>query len=490
MSRPTVLVLDSGTTSTRALLFDADGTVLAQASRAIDQHFPAPGWVEHDAGQIEALSRTVLAEVLAQASSPPSALGLTNQRETVVVWDKATGEPVHRAIVWQDRRTAETCAALAANGHGPAVEAATGLRLDPYFSATKIAWILDHVAGARAAAERGDLLAGTIDSWLVWRWTGEHLTDATNASRTALYDLGSGDWPDALCDLFRVPRSMLPRVTDCAGPLATLPASLLGTALPLTGMAGDQQAAAIGQACLSRGMAKATYGTGAFLLVHAGPEPLISKNRLLGTVAWQLDGKRAYALEGSLFVAGSAVQWLRDGLGLISRSDETAALAASVADSGGVVLVPAFAGLGAPWWDAEARGLICGLTRGTTRAHIVRATLEAMGEQTADLLEAFGADGLPVSRLRIDGGMASNDWLMDDMADVLQVPVERPASIESTAWGAAMLAMVGAGMMPGLEAAAQAWRCDRLAAPRVTPAAISPRRAAWRQAVARVRLAG
>jgi glycerol kinase len=488
MSDDRILVLDSGTTSTRALLFDRSGTVLAQAQEPISQFFPEPGWVEHDALEIAALSAQVLAQVAGELGGPLPVLAITNQRETVVVWDKATGQPIHKAIVWQDRRTAATCAALAEAGHGPMVEQATGLRLDPYFSATKIAWILDHVAGARESAEAGRLLAGTIECWLTWCWSGAHISDATNASRTLLYDIHSGDWSDALCALFRVPRSLLPRVTDSAGLLASLSVPGLDRPLALCGLAGDQQAAAIGQNCLAPGTAKATYGTGAFLLVHAGETPLISRSRLLGTVAWQIGGQRRHALEGSLFVAGSAVQWLRDGIGIVASAGETASLAASVADSAGVHLVPAFAGLGAPWWDADARGLLCGLTRGTTRAHIARATLEAMSQQTADLLDAFAADGLPVRSLRIDGGMAANDWMMDDMADMLDMPVERPVGIESTAWGAAMLAMVGSGLAASLEEAGACWRTDRRAEPRLAASGREQRRRDWQLAVARAML--
>ena len=390
-----LLALDAGTTSTRAIAFTLDGGIVARCGRPITQHYPQPGWVEHDAAEIWRASRDCLIDVADQiGASRVAAIGITNQRETIVFWDRATGEPLAPAIVWQDRRTADACAELKAAGHEPPVQARTGLLLDPYFSATKIAWALSHWPAVAAAERAGSLLAGTVESWLIWKLSAgkRHVTDATNASRTLLMDLASCRWDDGLCALFGVPRAILPEIVDCAGPLATT--ALLGGATPITGSAGDQQAAAIGQACLSPGMVKATYGTGCFVLAHAGAVPPVSTHRLLATLAWRIGGTPAYALEGSIFTAGAAVQWLRDGLGIIADSAETEALARSVPDSGGVTFVPALAGMGAPHWQPEARGLLAGLSAGTTRAHIVRATLEAMGQQTADLIDALAADGV------------------------------------------------------------------------------------------------
>jgi glycerol kinase len=489
---PLILSIDAGTTSTRALLVSAQGEVVARAGRPLPLHTPQPGWVEQNGLEILARTLDAIRDVLTQvdgAAARVLGVGLTNQRETVLLWDRATGEPVAPAIVWQDRRTADVCARLRDAGQEPVVQAKTGLLLDPYFSATKIAWLLDAVPGARERAARGELLAGTVDSFLSWHLCGgAHITDATNASRTQLYDLAAGGWDASLCDLFQVPMTLLPRVTDSAGALAQVRLPDLGLDAPLAGIAGDQQAAAIGQGCLVRGMAKLTLGTGAFLLVHAGATAPQSAHRLLATVAWQLEGARAYALEGSLFVAGSAVQWLRDGLGLIAASDEIEALAESVPDSGGVQFVPAFTGLGAPYWDADARGLICGLTRGTTPAHIARACLEAMSQQTRDLADAFAADGLPLSRMRVDGGMSANGWLLQDMADTLELPVDRPAELDSTALGAAFLAMAGIGLVPDLAHAARGWQVDAQFTPRPRPQAQSQRRA-WQTAIARARLA-
>ena len=482
--RDLILVLDAGTTSTRAIVFDTGGTIVAQAARPLTQHYPHPGWVEHDAGEIWTLSRAVLEEAAGAAGIERIAcLGLTNQRETVVFWDRASGEPLAPAIVWQDRRTADICARLKEQGREAAVQAKTGLLLDPYFSATKIAWALDNWPAVRAAADAGSLALGTVESFLLFRLTGGavHATDATNASRTLLMDLATCAWDDELIALFGVPRAALPAITDCAGALGTV--ALLGRDVPVTGSAGDQQAAAIGQACLSPGMVKATYGTGCFVLAHAGAVPPVSSHRLLSTVAWRLGGVATYALEGSIFTAGSAVQWLRDGLGLIAASPDTEALAGSVADSGGVVFVPALAGMGAPHWRPEARGLLTGLTAGTTRAHLARATLEAMGQQTADLLDALAADGVRAARLRVDGGMVANDWLCQDTADTLGIPVERPRVIETTALGAAMLAGVGAGLFASLDAAAAMARPDRVFTPAIDDATRAARRARWAHAV-------
>jgi glycerol kinase len=480
-----VLVLDAGTTSTRAIAFSLRGEIMANCARPISQAYPQPGWVEHDAAEIWRLSRDCLIEVAdAVGAARIAAIGITNQRETIVFWDRTSGEPVAPAIVWQDRRTADACAALQAAGHEPLVQQRTGLLLDPYFSATKLRWGLDNWSAVADAAQDGRLCAGTVESWLIWKLSAgtRHVTDATNAARTLLMDLETCRWDPGLLGLFGVPAAILPEIVDCAGPIATT--ALLGTTTPITGSAGDQQAAAIGQACLTPGQLKATYGTGCFLLAHAGAVPPRSTHRLLSTVAWRLGGVPAYALEGAIFTAGAAVQWLRDGLGLIADSAETEALARSVPDSGGVVFVPALAGMGAPHWQPNARGLMTGLTAGTRRAHIVRATLEAMGQQTADLVDALAADGVAAAALRVDGGMVANDWLCQDLADSLGVVVERPRVIETTALGAAMLAGVGAGLFAGLaEAAAAMAAPDRSFVPLPGDAARGVRRSNWARAV-------
>jgi glycerol kinase len=461
--------------------------MVASASRPLTQHYPAPGEVEHDADEIWRLSRDCLIEVADQVgASRLAALGITNQRETVVLWDRETGAPLAPAIVWQDRRTADQCARLRDAGHEPLVQARTGLLLDPYFSATKIRWALDHWPAVADAHRQGRLATGTVESWLVWKLSGgaAHITDATNASRTLLMDLATCQWDAEMLALFGVPASILPSITDCAGPLAET--RITGRPLPITGMAGDQQAAAIGQACLQPGSMKATYGTGAFLLAHAGESVPASRHRLLATLAWRLGGQPAYALEGAIFVAGSAVQWLRDGLGLIASAAETEALARSVPDSGGVVFVPALAGLGAPHWAPLARGALTGLTGGSTRAHVARATLEAMAMQTADLVTALEADGVAVTALRVDGGMVANDWLCQDLADGLGVPVARPKVIETTAMGAAMLAAVGVGLFHDLDHASDMVQPDRSFAPDATDEERGQRRAHWSAAVRRV----
>ena len=479
-----ILVLDEGTTSTRALVFDRSGSIVATASRAITQYYPASGWVEHDADELWNLSRDCLEEVAAAIGVERIAcLGLTNQRETVVFWDQATGEPLARAIVWQDRRGAGLCDAWRAEGLEPEVQAATGLVLDPYFSASKIAWAMAEWPAVTEAAADGRLALGTIDAWLLYKLTGGvvHATDATNASRTLLMDLATCVWDAALAARFGVPLAALPAITDCAGALGET--VLLGRQIPITGCAGDQHAAAIGQACLSPGMVKATYGTGTFVLAHAGAAPPVSAHRLLATLAWRLDGVPAYALEGSIFTAGAAVQWLRDGIGVIAAAAETEALARSVADSGGVVVVPAFTGMGAPHWRADVRGLITGVTAATTRAHLARATLEAVAHQTADLLDALAADGVAASSLRVDGGMVANDWLCQYLADVLNLPVERPRVIETTALGAAMLAGVGAGMFADLAEASAMHVAERVFEPAMNVAARAAGRAAWARAV-------
>ncbi|MCW4461254.1 glycerol kinase [Sphingomonas sp. BT-65] len=448
-----LLVIDEGTTSTRAMLFAPDGTCLGSESAELMQHYPAAGLVEHDAAEIWDKTLRCAAAMVAEAGGADAiaAIGITNQRETVVFWDRTTGAPLAPAIVWQDRRSAAICREMKEAGEEPGVQARTGLLLDPYFSGTKIAWAMANWPQLREAGER--LAIGTIESWLVWKLTGGlHVTDATNASRTLLMGLGSGGWSDGLIDLFGAPRAALPEIVDCAGHFGET--TLFGGSIPICGMAGDQQAATIGQACLSPGDTKATYGTGAFVLTNAGDRQPASKHRLLSTVLCQLGGRRTYAIEGSVFVAGSVVKWLRDSLGLIESAGETEALARSVADNGGVYFVPALTGLGAPWWEPEARGAISGLSLASTKAHVVRAALEAMAHQSHDLKTAFAADGADWTTLRIDGGMVANDWIAQDLADVLGVTVERPGFTETTALGAAMLAGVGCGMFKSLEDAA------------------------------------
>ncbi|MGX7925135.1 glycerol kinase GlpK [Tsuneonella sp. HG094] len=453
-----ILVLDAGTTSTRAIAFDASGKVASVAQRALTQHYPQPGWVEHDAGEIWRHTIACAQEVVAKLGTRGiAAIGITNQRETVVAWDRQSGEPLARAIVWQDRRTADFCDALREAGHETEVQRRTGLVLDPYFSGTKMRWLLDNEGQVRAAAEAGRLALGTVESWLVWKLSGgRHLTDASNASRTMLLALDGSRFDEGLCDLLGVPRGALPEVVDTHGPLAET--TLLGGRIPIAGLAGDQQAATIGQACFARGETKSTYGTGAFVLTNMGETVPHSANRLLGTVLMQADGRRTYALEGSVFVAGSLVQWLRDAMGILTSAAETEALARSVPDSGGVTIVPALSGLGAPHWNAAARGLITGLSFATGKAQVARAALEAMAHQTNDLAAAFAADGAPWAMLRIDGGMSANDWMAQDLADVLGLPVERPDMVETTALGAGMLAAVGVGLFGSLEDAAVSMR--------------------------------
>ena len=467
-----ILVLDAGTTSTRAMLFAPDGTMESVAQAEITQHYPQPGWVEHDAGEIWAKTLQCAREVVGDDATRIAAIGITNQRETVVAWDRATGEPLARAIVWQDRRTADFCTELKADGREAEVQRRTGLLIDPYFSATKMRWLLDNDPAVRGAADAGRLAFGTIESWLVYKLSGgaTHISDASNASRTlllALDGLGDGSGDDVgdgpgfdpdLCALFGVPMDALPHVVDTHGQLAECAPDVLGAAIPICGLVGDQQSATIGQGCLSVGDTKATYGTGAFVLTNKGHDVPRSDNRLLGTVLYQRDGRRTYALEGSAFVAGSLVQYLRDQLGLIASAAETEELARSIPDSGEVVIVPALAGLGAPHWRPEARGVISGLSFASGRAQLARAALEAMAHQTHDLAEAFAADGARWGRLRIDGGMSANDWMAQDLADILDLEVERPDFVETTALGAAMLAAVGAGLYAALPDAVDAMR--------------------------------
>ncbi|VXC94814.1 Glycerol kinase [Oceanicaulis sp. 350] len=490
MSRPALLALDQGTTSSRALVFDETGRVIATAQEEFAQGYPQPGWVEHDPEVIWATVLSTARKAMNAAEAQGwaiEAIGVTNQRETTLVWDRDTGQPIHNAIVWQDRRTAKTCANLRAEGAEALVRDRAGLVLDPYFSASKLAYILDSVSGARAKAEAGKLAFGTVDSFLIWRLTGGrvHITDATNASRTSLYALQAADWDEDLLRLFNVPRAVLPDIVDSAGRYGETDASVLGRAIPICGAAGDQQAAALGQACLHPGEVKSTYGTGAFLLVNTGDTPVRSENRLLATTAWRLNGQSAFALEGSILSAGATVQWLRDGLGMIARSSEIEALAQSADPECGVYLVPAFSGLGAPHWDPDARGLLCGLSRGAGRAEIARAALDSTVYQTQDLLTAVASDGVDVRTLKVDGGMAVNDALMQRLADICAVETVRPVNAEATAWGAAFLAGLGIGMFSDLSEAARLWQAERAFAPQLEDAARQRQMAGWQDAVRR-----
>ncbi|WP_379548008.1 glycerol kinase [Qipengyuania sp. DSG2-2] len=482
-----ILVLDEGTTSTRAILFGADGKVHGTAQQELTQHYPQPGWVEHDAGEIWERTLACAKELVGKVGADRVAcIGITNQRETVVAWDRVTLEPLARAIVWQDRRTADFCAELREAGHEEAVQESTGLLLDPYFSGTKMRWLIDHEPAVAEAAKADRLALGTVESWLVAKLSGgTHISDASNASRTLLLPLEGAEFDPALCDLLGVPADALPRVTDTHGPLAETDAALFGRAIPITAMVGDQQSATIGQGCFAHGETKATYGTGAFVLANNGQVPPRSTHRMLGTVLYQEDGARTYAIEGSVFVAGSLVQWLRDSLGIIGSAAETEALARSVEDSGEVVIVPALAGLGAPHWRADARGVIAGLSFASGKAQIARAALEAMAHQTHDLAQAFAADGAEWKTLRIDGGMSANDWMAQDLANMLGLTVERPDFVETTALGAAIAASVGAGLHPDLPSAAQAMRGGvRSFEPAMGNAVRDARLARWKKALA------
>ncbi len=486
-----VLALDQGTTSSRSILFDRAGNVVASAQREFTQHFPASGWVEHDPDEIWATQAATIAEVLALARITPrdlAAVGITNQRETVVLWERRTGTPVARAIVWQDRRTADLCLRLREAGHEPEVAERTGLLLDPYFSGTKLAWLLHHVPGAAAAASAGELAFGTIDSYLVWRLTGGavHATDVTNASRTLLFDLHELAWSDEMLELIGAPRAVLPRVVESSGTVGlTRGVPGIRDGVPIAGLAGDQQSALFGQACFTPGDAKCTYGTGAFILMNTGDRPIASHSGLLTTVAWKLaTGELRYALEGSAFIAGAAVQWLRDGLQLFASASDVEALAASVPDSGGVIVVPAFAGLGAPHWRPEARGLITGLTRGATRGHIARATLEGIALQNVDILRAMERDaGRPLTTLKVDGGASANDLLMQFQSDVLGVEISRPELVETTALGAAFLAGLGTGVWKDQAQVQQTWREQKRFTPTPDRARVAEHLARWDAAV-------
>lgn len=461
--RALLLAIDQGTTSSRAMVFDQEGEIVQVAQEEFPQIYPADGWVEHDPEAIWSTTINVSRQALQAAESDGGrvvAIGVTNQRETTILWDRNTGTPVHNAIVWQDRRTADACSRLDAEGLEPDIQSRTGLLLDPYFSATKLAWLLDNVAGARRKAEAGGLAFGTVDSFLIWRLTGgrSHATDATNASRTSLFNIHTQEWDPELLRLFNVPHGVLPQVHDCASDFGETDPALFGRPIPILGVAGDQQAAAFGQCCFEAGAIKSTYGTGCFVLMNTGEEAHVSKNRLLSTVAYRLDGRTSYALEGSIFIAGAAVQWLRDGLGIISHASETESLAAGLGDNAGVYLVPAFTGLGAPHWKPHVRGALLGLTRATGRAELARATLEAVCYQTSDLFRAMAEEGVEPVSLRVDGGMVANDWLVQFLCDVLNLPVDRPKIMETTALGAAYLAGLQAGVFGSTVDLARQWR--------------------------------
>lgn len=490
---PYILALDQGTTSSRAILFNHNGQVVSVAQKEFAQHFPKPGWVEHDPEEIWSSQISVAVEAMSKINASPrdiAAIGITNQRETTVVWDRSTGKPIYNAIVWQDRRTADTCAALKKAGHEPLFQEKTGLLLDPYFSGTKIKWILDHLPGAREKADKDLLAFGTIDSWLVWKLTGGglHVTDASNASRTLLFNLRSGDWDKELLNLLEIPRSLLPEVKSSSERYGETSRDLFSSPVPIGGIAGDQQSALFGQMCVEPGMVKNTYGTGCFMLLNTGEQLIPSANNLLTTVAWMLDGKLTYALEGSVFIAGAVVQWLRDGLGLIRSSAEMEPLASQVPDTGGVYLVPAFAGLGAPHWDPHARGLITGLTRGTTSAHIARAALEGIAYQVADVVNAMAADaGFDIKELRVDGGASGNDLLMQFQADILNIGITRPKLLETTALGAAYLAGLAVGFWDNLGSIQTQWHEDRRFTPVIDTATRTTLLAGWKDALQRCR---
>jgi len=486
-----ILAIDQGTTSTRAIVFDADMRITAQDQREFQQHFPNSGWVEHDPSDLLSTTIETCRNAINQASLTAEdivAIGITNQRETTVVWDRITGEPIYNAIVWQDRRTADTCAKLREAGHSDMVQAKTGLLLDPYFSATKLAWILDHVPGLRARAAAGELAFGTVDSWLIWNLTGraQHVTDATNAARTLLYNIHDGAWDADICALLDIPMAMLPKVMDCAADFGMTRPEILGRSIPILGVAGDQQAATIGQACFEPGMMKSTYGTGCFALLNTGAKPVTSTNRLLTTIAYQLDGVPTYALEGSIFIAGAVVQWLRDGLGIIGHAAETQPLAESADPSQQVYLVPAFTGLGAPYWDAECRGAIFGLTRNSGPAELARAALQSVGFQTRDLLDAMQRDWTEGDTvLRVDGGMSGSDWTMQFLADIIGAKVDRPEVLETTALGAAWLAGMRAGIYPNMDAFSKQWRVERQFTPHMEADTRNALYSGWKDAVAR-----
>ena len=493
MSDRCLLALDQGTSSSRALVFAPDGAILALAQREFEQFYPRPGWVEHDPEEIWSSTLDVAREALAEAglkAKDLAGIGITNQRETTMLWDRRSGKPLHRAIVWQDRRTASRCSSLRAEGLEESIRRRSGLLLDPYFSATKLEWLLDKVPDARERAGRGELAFGTVDTWLLWQLTGGrvHATDASNASRTLLWDLNTQEWSPELLQRFRIPSELLPEVKDSSGHFGDSEPDLFGAAVPIAGIAGDQQAAMVGQACLEAGQSKSTYGTGCFAMTHTGDEPVWSDNRLLTTVATRIDGRITYAVEGSIFVAGAAIKWLRDGLGLIkSAADTEAAARRTDGDTGGVYLVPAFTGLGAPWWDSEARGLFCGMTLDTGPDELVTATLQSVVLQTRDLVDAMAADGARPEVLRIDGGMVVNDWLCQMLADVLELPVERPEVTETTALGAAYLAGLATGVYRNTQELADGWRLERRFEPDMAASRRRELLDGWQRAVRRAR---
>ncbi len=486
-----ILALDQGTTSSRGIIFNTEMQITAIAQEEFTQHYPASGWVEHDPSDLWSTTASTARAVIEKAGLSTrdiSAIGITNQRETTVVWDRKTGKPIHNAIVWQDRRTADFCTELRAARHEEMITARTGLLADPYFSATKLKWILDHVDGARARAKAGELAFGTVDSWLIWNLTGGkvHATDATNAARTMLYDIHKGRWSQTICDLFDIPREMLPEVRDCAADFGVTRSDLFGREIPILGVAGDQQAATIGQACFAPGMLKSTYGTGCFAVLNTGETPVASSNKLLTTIAYQLDGKPTYALEGSIFIAGAVVQWLRDGLKVIRAAPETQGLADAADPGQDLLLVPAFVGLGAPYWKPEARGAIFGMTRNSGPAEFARAALESVGYQTRDLLEAMQADWVREGTqptLRVDGGMAANDYAMQFLSNIIGAPVDRPQVLETTALGAAWLAGMRAGVWPGMADFAKGWAVERQFTASMDAAARDARYARWKRAV-------
>ncbi|MCF6285166.1 MAG: glycerol kinase GlpK [Candidatus Hydrogenedentes bacterium] len=487
-----LLAIDQGTTSTRAMIFDNTGRIVATSSEALQQHFPQPGWVEHDAAEIWGSVISVCRQAIKTAGGVENiaAIGITNQRETTVLWDKNTGAPLHRAIVWQDRRTAEFCEKLRSDGLNDVVREKTGLVLDPYFSGTKLKYLLDKIDPDRTAARAGDICFGTIDSWLIWKLTSgtRHVSDASNASRTLLFNIHEGEWDDELLALLKVPRSLLPEVVDSSGVCGETESALLGGPIPIAGIAGDQQAALFGQQCTAPGMVKNTYGTGCFMLMHTGTEAVPSKNNLLTTVAWRIDGKLDYALEGSVFIAGAVVQWLRDEMGLIKDAAEVETLARTVPDNGGIYLVPAFAGLGAPHWDQYARGTVVGITRGTNKGHFARAALEGIAYQVVDVLKAMEADAGPaITELRVDGGATANDLLMQFQSDMLDVPIARPTVLETTALGAAFLAGLGVGFWPDRDALASQWNMERRFSPAMTTETRDQHYAGWKKALERAR---
>lgn len=485
-----ILAIDQGTTSSRAIVFDRDLNVIAGAQEEFAQHFPRSGWVEHDPSDlwstVAATARAAI-EKAGLGGDAITAIGITNQRETTLLWDRKTGKPLHHAIVWQDRRTADLCTSLKDAGHEPMITARTGLLLDPYFSGTKLKWLLDHVKGARARAEAGELAFGTVDTWLIWNLTGgkSHVTDATNAARTLLFNIAEHRWDDEICALLGIPMGLLPEVKDCADDFGMTRADLFGRAIPILGVAGDQQAATVGQACFQPGMMKSTYGTGCFALLNTGDQMVASQNRLLSTIAYRLDGKTTYALEGSIFIAGAVVQWLRDGLKIIREAAETHPLAEKADAGQDVILVPAFTGLGAPYWRPECRGAIFGLTRNSGPEELARAALESVGYQTRDLLEAMRADWPEAGKavLRVDGGMAASDWSMQFLADILGAPVDRPKVTETTAIGAAYLAGLRAGLCPAPDVFAARWALDRQFTPKMAQSTRDEKYARWKKAV-------